>query len=406
MSPRLVSVTAMRRLSVPEPQRRLDDRPPLRAPGGVAHHHEAVHGGAHAMRQAAAAAARHRDLQDRAAVRAAGGVDGPHPRHVQRARPRAGVDLRLEAIDVQARAARRTRPSRRASCRRCARRLAAASAGGRLGRRADARGSGNQHEQRRPGAHRTRRAAASTTRAFARVATIDGGPGSVGTTRPSGARACTVSPGRDVGLQEAVDGGADAHRPRRRPPARRRWRPAAAPPRPPGPARRRAAITARAARARLSAARASPAADSWTPGMRGRGRRREQPVRLGRRREHRRRAAAAGQPPHARIAQPAVHDDRPAPAAPRNAEHDQRARADDDVGEERERVARGPLAGGVARKPPRTPGPARPRQPARPAAAPARSPRCPSAPPDRGRRPAARPPAPPSSRRRGPRRRR
>ena len=205
MSPRFVSVTAMRRFSAPETQRGLDDRAALRPPGGVAHHHEAVHGRAHAMGQAAPAAARHRDLEDRAAVRAARRVDGPHPRHVQRARPRAGVDLGLEVTDVQAGQRDVFDPADAD--------LAVAARGGDGGglrvrggprRRADARDRGTSTNSVAPARTGPARAA-STTRPSTRVVTIEGGPGSVGTTRPSGERACTVSPGaRSVSRKPSI----------------------------------------------------------------------------------------------------------------------------------------------------------------------------------------------------------
>ena len=103
----------------------------------------------------------------------------------------------------------------------------------------------------------------------------------------------------------------------------------------------------------VGASCASPAADSWTPGNpapppRPRAARATWPAP----RTSRSRRCPARQPPHPRIGQTAVHDDRAAPAAARNAQHDQRARPDDDVREQREGVARRPLAGRVARKAP------------------------------------------------------
>ena len=151
---------------------------------------------------------------------------------------------------------------------------------------------GHQHEQRRPGADRsgTRRL---DDQAVDSGRDVEGGPGSVGATRPSGPARLHRVPGHDVGLQEAVDRGVNPHRrratgrlarARRRPPARGRspappaHRPPPAPRAPPAPGRR----PHRAVSPRRTA---DPSREPRRPPPH------QQPPRFRRRREHRHCAA-------------------------------------------------------------------------------------------------------------------
>jgi hypothetical protein len=191
MSPRFVSVTAMRRLNIPRRSvvsmtGRRSVRPEVSRTITNPCTAARTRWGRRPRRRS------HRDLQDGTAVHAAGRVDGPHARDVQRAGPRARVDLRLEAIDVEAGQRDVLDPADAHLA------VAARAGAGRLPRvpprpfrRARHGISTNSVDPARTGPG----LAASTTSAFTRVDTIEGGPGSVGTTRPSCARPGTLSPG-------------------------------------------------------------------------------------------------------------------------------------------------------------------------------------------------------------------
>ena len=354
MSPRLVSVTAMRRSIGPRLQRRLDHRTPLGSPGRITHRGEGPDRRPHHRGSLAAPAARHRDLQD-------GRRLGPPAVATVRIRATCSADVRAP---VSILAFSRSIPSRGTRLldppdARLPVDLASAAAGrgllaGRWAPPPAGPGQRHQHEQGRAGPHRPRRSGLDhqtilggndrrRTAPAARRDTPERRPRPDRGPRdhrrfqePASARTRT---GRfaTTGPVPAPRGG------RRRPPFARPCpapppRPSPrAPPRPalPRPRPRRAAPppTARAPEPRprppRPAARATSRATATPPPRR-----------------------FDGQPPHARIGQPAARHDGAAPRPSRSAQHDQRAGTDDDVRKQRERVPRPAAPRRVAGKPP------------------------------------------------------